>query len=315
MRLLTTACCTFTFISIPGLTALANPINHNILELSRKSDLVNCDQLTNNAASLAQTTIQANKDTIDSEATRNSTSVDEAEVQEILSELDEIKNAKPRSSGGSPGITVVNPYGFGADGNRFYLGSSFQSALRFNQSDVDFGLGFGGGFGNARKAVGLELGYALAAFGRDRDFGSGGFNVKLHRQLNPSTALAVGWNGFLNIGDGNDFQDSVYGVVTKIFRTREDINSAFSRVAISGGIGSGGFQEDGDGAAVFGGLAIRAAKPLSLITEWTGQDLAIGMSIAPFKNLPITITPAFRDIAGAGDGARFVLGTGIGFSF
>jgi hypothetical protein len=55
--------------------------------------------------------------------------------------------------------------------------------------------------------------------------------------------------------------------------------------------------------------------PISFVTEWTGQDLAMGLSIVPFKNFPLTITPAFRDITGAGEGARFVLGTGIGFGF
>ena len=55
--------------------------------------------------------------------------------------------------------------------------------------------------------------------------------------------------------------------------------------------------------------------PVSFITEWTGQDLALGLSIAPFKNIPLTITPALRDVAGAGDGARFVVGTGMAFKF
>jgi hypothetical protein len=369
MRLLTTACCTLTFISIPGFTALANPVDNYLLESSskdiatvsanatsgntiaslaefstphtqpqlsvstteqvvsinqnalieQKSDLISRYQGTNKVTSLVETTIQANKDLVNSEEANISPSVDEAEIKEVLTELEEIKNAKPvsRNGGGSPGISIVNPLGFGADGNRFYFSPSFQSALRFNQSSADLGLGLGAAFGNARKSVGLELGYALASFGinSDRAFGSGGFNVKLHRQLNPSTAVALGWNGFLNLGDSNDFQDSIYGVVTKIFRTREDINSPFSRIALSGGIGSGQFQEDGDGIGVFAGAAVRIARPISFITEWTGQDLAMGMSIAPFKNIPISLTPGFRDIAGAGDGARFVLGTGIGFSF
>lgn len=250
-------------------------------------------------------------------------SVDNEEIQKLQSELDEIKNRKPvRRSSGSPALTIANPYGFGGDGGRWYISPSFQTDTRYgNSDDLDGTLGMGVAFGNARKAVGAELSYNMASFGNNRDFGTGGFNMKIHRRLAENTAVAFGWNGFLSIGDENDFQDSVYGVATQIFRLREDADSPFSRLAISGGIGNGQFRseddfiEDRDTVNVFGSLALRVARPVSVITEWTGQDLAIGMSISPFPNLPITFTPALRDIAGAGDGARFVLGTAIGFGF
>lgn len=66
---------------------------------------------------------------------------------------------------------------------------------------------------------------------------------------------------------------------------------------------------------VFGNVALRVAKPASLVVEWTGQDLGVGVSVTPFANLPLVITPAVRDITGAGDGARFVIGTGFSFQF
>lgn len=364
MRLLTTACCTLTLVSIPGLTAWANSaeehtlksseseatltatdsatqawsepslqalstpgtesqisvsmqkpvvaINQNAL-IEQKSDLIEQYQQTANAASLSKSCIQANQQLAQSQATPEKP----AEVEETLSELEKIKEEKPDtgSRASSPGIAIANPSGFGADGNTLFLNTSIQSALRYNQSDGDLGMGFGVGLGDSRQAVGVELGYGMAAFGRDRAFGSGGFSLKVHRQLQESLAVAFGWDGFLNIGDDNDFEDAVYGAFTKIFRTRENIDSPFSRVAFSAGLGNGQFLEDGEGVAVFGGMAVRVAQPLSFITEWTGQDLAIGLSIAPFKNIPISFTPAIRDIVGAGDGARFVLGAGVGFSF
>ena len=363
MRLLTTACCTLTLVSIPGLTAWANSTDDHTLRSSEreatstatdssspawsepslqalsasgtesqisvsmqkpvvainqngliehKSDIEQY-QRTANAASLSESCIQANQNL----AQAQSTSTDPAKVEETLSELDKIKEEKPDTSSraSSPSIAIANPSGFGADGNTLFLNTSIQSALRYNQSDGDLGMGFGVGLGDSRQAVGVELGYGMAAFGRDRAFGSGGFSLKVHRQLQESLAVAFGWDGFLNIGDDNDFEDAVYGAFTKIFRTRENIDSPFSRVAFSAGLGNGQFLEDGEGVAVFGGMAVRVAQPLSFITEWTGQDLAIGLSIAPFKNIPISFTPAIRDIVGAGDGARFVLGAGFGFSF
>lgn len=364
MRLLTTACCTLTFVSIPGLTAWANSTDDHTLELLKseatltatdfsspawskpslqalstantessisvsmqepvvainqdsliehKSDLIEQYQPTANAASLSKSCIQANQNL----AQTPSTSTKPAKVDEVLSELEKIKEEKPDtgSRASSPGVSIANPYGFGADGNKLFFNSSLQSALRYNQGDADIGMGFGLGLGDSRQAVGVELGYGMAAFGRDRAFGSGGFSLKVHRQLQEGLGVAFGWDGFLNIGDDNDFEDSVYGAFTKIFRTRENIDSPFSRVAVSAGLGNGQFLEDGEGVAVFGGMAIRVAQPISFITEWTGQDLAMGLSIAPFKNIPISFTPAIRDIVGAGDGARFVLGAGVGFSF
>jgi hypothetical protein len=166
--------------------------------------------------------------------------------------------------------------------------------------------------------VGVELSYALET--TDDSFGEGGFNAKLHRRLGQDLSGALGWNGILNIGR-NDFEQSKYGVITKIFRTQESLNSAFSRVAFTVGVGDGQFRsngavDDGDNNInVFGNVAVRVVRPVSFIAEWTGQDLALGLSIAPFRNFPFVITPAVRDLAGAGDGARFVLGAGTALRF
>jgi len=95
----------------------------------------------------------------------------------------------------------------------------------------------------------------------------------------------------------------------------------FSRVAVTAGIGNGQFRSE-DAVAkgenninVFGNVAVRVAEPVSLIAEWSGQDLGVGLSVAPFKNIPLVITPAVRDIIGAGNGPRFVLGSGFAFKF
>jgi hypothetical protein len=72
---------------------------------------------------------------------------------------------------------------------------------------------------------------------------------------------------------------------------------------------------DPSGINVFGSVGVRVARPVSAILEWTGQDLAAGVSIAPFDNFPLVITPAVRDITGAGDGARFILGAGVALNF
>lgn len=221
----------------------------------------------------------------------------------------------------SPSLTIFNPTGYGADRNTGYISATYQSRTRFVEND-DGAVAIGFGFGDARELVGVEVSYTLASvFGENRDFGTGGFNVKVHREFPDDWAVAAGWNGVVFLGEDDGVEDSIYGTVTKVIRTRESIASPFSRVALTAGVGNGQFrseealEDDENSVNVFGSVAVRVAKPVSIIAEWTGQDLAVGASIAPFKNIPFVITPAVRDITGAGDGARFVLGAGLGFRF
>ena len=242
------------------------------------------------------------------------------EVENILNQLDAVKDIETPSRFYSPGFSIYVPTGFGGDRNIGFVSASYQERGRFSNDD-DLVLGFGVGLGDSQKSVGVEVAYTLASFGRNRDFGSGGFNVKVHRQLPNNWGVAVGVNGFLNIGDENNFEQSLYGVATKIIRTKEKLDSPFSRVAVTLGIGGGQFRtEDAvfngdDEIGVFASVAVRAAKSTSIITEWTGQDIGLGVSVAPFPDIPLVITPALRDITGAGDGTRFVIGTGFSFKF
>ncbi len=254
------------------------------------------------------------------------------EVESRIQRLRNLDKIKLNSYYAAPSLSINVPVGYGSHRNTGFVTAGYQSQVRFSNKD-DATIGFGVGLGDADKAVGVVISYTAASFGGSRDFGSGGFNLKVHRRFKGDWSAAVGMNGILNIGDYedpniegvNDFENSLYAVATKIFRTRDDINKPFSRVAVTGGIGNGQFRtensfyNDEDNFNVFGSVAVRVHPQASLITEWTGQDLAVGASIAPFKNIPLVLTPALRDIAGPGegasDGARFVFGAGLGFKF
>ncbi len=243
------------------------------------------------------------------------------EVESLREQLRELENLKVEGGfQSSPALSIYIPTAFGADDNTVFITGTYQQRTRYGNVD-DGGLGIGIGLGDARRAVGVELSYTAASFGGSRDFGAGGFNAKVHRQLGNGWAVAAGWNGFLNVGGDNDFENSPYGVVSKVIQTRDDINLPFSRVAVTAGVGGGQFRtedavaNDSGGIGVFGNVAVRVARPVSLIAEWSGQDLGVGVSVAPFKNIPLVITPAVRDLAGAGDGPRFVLSTGFAYKF
>jgi len=221
---------------------------------------------------------------------------------------------------GSPAITIANPSGYGADAGIGFVGFGFQTSVRGND-EADATLNAGIGLGDATNGVGVQLSYTLASLGANRDFGSGGFNAKIHRRFAENWSIAAGWEGFLTIGDPVDFEDTLYSSITYVAETAPDLNDPFSRIALTAGVGNGRFRslddiENGnDTIGIFGSMAVRIARPVSAIVEWTGQDLALGVSIAPFRDFPLVITPALRDVAGAGDGPRLVLGAGLSFRF
>jgi hypothetical protein len=267
-------------------------------------------------------------------STSPSTTPNSSESTDLQNQLDTIKNNQnqdkfntyqPKSS---PAFSIFNPVGFGADKNLVFFSVDYQSRTRFgNKSDGEAGIGIG--LGDATNSVGVELSYSLNSFGSSAGFGSGAFNAKVHKRIADDTSVAIGWNQFAKIqfsGGANSISDypnnSYYAVGTKILRTREDINDPFSRVALTAGVGSGVFLPfdpngglDRSGLNVFGSVGVRVARPVSAVVEWTGQDLAAGVSVAPFDNFPLVITPSFRDITGAGDGARFILGASVAFNF
>jgi hypothetical protein len=269
------------------------------------------------------------------------------ENKDIQDRLNNINNSQPPADKfntynpiTSPGFSIFNPTGFGADNNLVFFGLSYQNRARYS-NETDGGGVIGVGLGDAYKSIGAEISYSINSFGLNSGFGSGAFNAKFHKRLTDDSSVAVGWNQFATIllGQGRnggtpttDYpRGSYYAVGTKIFRTREDINDPFSRVAVTGGVGSGVFLPfdettlDPKGLNVFGSVGVRVARPVSAIVEWTGQDLSAGLSIAPFDNFPLVITPGFRDIAGIKDSAlnpgavkaapRFVLGASVAFNF
>lgn len=330
--LLTSVCCSVVFLPISGLSSLANTteeLPEKLISLNtqttngdrqitviNKQDYLAQTQWTTDSTVLSSEVAQTEKEVADgswnSDAKRD-------EAEEVKFKLQELSNRNFTPNRGAPALTIANPYGFGTD-RGFYSSLSYQTDTRLGtDSDGDATMGFGFGVGDARKAVGAELSYTLASFGNNRDFGTGGFNAKVHRQLGQGWGVAAGWNSFISVGDDNDLQDSLYLVTTKIFKTRENLDSAFSRIAATVGVGNGQFrtesaiEDDEEQFNVFGSLAFRVAPPVSFVTEWTGQDLALGLSASPFRTIPVTINIGVRDLTGAGDGARFVAGVGTSF--
>ncbi len=218
----------------------------------------------------------------------------------------------------SPSITIVNPSAYGASWRSAGIGFGFQDRVRFqNQADGVIGLGFG--LGNPLKNIGAQIGISLVDV--SSPFSDGAISLKLHRRLPEGFAVAIGVQGLATWGN-TDGGSSVYGVVTKRFKLREDRSKAFSEIYTTVGVGGGQFRSESDinngneTLGIFGSLAVKILDPVGFVAEWSGQDLTIGTPIVLFRKLPLVIVPALTDITGtAGDGTRFIFGFGYTFSF
>ena len=218
----------------------------------------------------------------------------------------------------SPSITIINPSGYGASWGSGGIGFGFQERARFRE-ESDGVVGFGFGLGDSRESIGAQVGISLVDL--SAPFQDGAINLKLHRRLPEDFAVAVGVQGLATWGN-TDGGSSLYGVVTKRLKLRQDRTKPFSEIYTTLGAGGGQFRSESDidngndTIGIFGSLGVKVIQPVGFVAEWTGQDLTLGVPIVLFRRLPLVIVPAITDITGsAGDGTRFVFGFGYTFSF
>ncbi len=248
------------------------------------------------------------------------TRLDEQPFQPQNVPLQQLRRTERRARS-APGISILTPSAYGQSWGSASIGVGLQSRTRFTNT-ADGVLGLGIGLGNAQTAVGLDIGLTLVDLQPIENIvQSGTLSLKLHRRLPDDFAVAVGVKNLIRFGE-TDSRTGYYGVITKKFSLQENVDKPFSQLFVSAGLGSGQFRSEldinnqQDTVGVFGSVAVRMAEPISAIAEWSGQDLSLGLSIVPFHDIPLVITPAVTDITGnAGDGSRFILGIGYGISF
>ena len=225
-----------------------------------------------------------------------------------------------RGSSIAPGISVSNPTGFGAKYGDAFVGVGYQHRTRiFTRADGGAAAGFG--LGNPQSLVGLEM--VATTFGTVRTCCRGGIHFKAHRVIPGNASIAVGWENAILWNDredrpATDAGRSLYAAATKVFFVRPDGVHPFSTVTVTAGAGNGRFRREADIVAdrstinPFGSLATRLSERTSVIADWTGHDLAAGMSIVPFRDRPLFITPGVADLTTR---PRFIIGAGYGFSY
>lgn len=228
--------------------------------------------------------------------------------------LSERARSSPGSSSGSPGA-------YGAGWGDFFVGGGLQARTRYAPSDrdgVDGSLVFGFGLGNARDLIGLEVALTSLSTFDSGFFQRSALGLKAHRILPGNVGVGVGVENIMLNGD-TDTDQSYYGVVSKVWDPSGW--SPLLSTTTSIGIGNGRFRSEEDfnndtgSVNLFASVGVQVFEPVSVIADWTGQDLTLAASIVPFRAVPLVITPGFADVTGsAGDGARFILGFGMGMN-
>lgn len=221
----------------------------------------------------------------------------------------------------SAGKAMTTPSAWGAWGGMFFVGAGLTSPQVYSKDD-DGGASFGFGFGNPSKNLGIQLSESVMDLSEHNNYSTG---IKIHRYLGSGTAIAIGAEHLFADKDESDSDESYYIVVSRASqKLSSPSNPNISRMHVSLGFGSGRFAEKTEmdeikgkgrkGTILFGSFAFEIIKNTNLVIEWNGTNLAAGITITPFKNVPFGISLGAADLtSNSGDGTRFIASTGLCF--
>jgi hypothetical protein len=185
------------------------------------------------------------------------------------------------------------------------------------------------GFGAAAQYVGVDVGLTALSTVRSGVGNRMGLSAKVHKLFGDNWGVAIGIENIYLNNKPVDGNASLYGVVSKVVDLSGTWLSDFRALTLSAGVGNQDFRLERDVRAgnktvgFFGSAALRILDQFSVIVDWPGQDLNVGVSIVPFKFFPLIITPAIVDLTGTAGTyqrpeavrPRFQLGVGTSLKF
>ena len=218
----------------------------------------------------------------------------------------------------SPSLTFATPSAFGATWGDVFLGASAATTGKARtQPDGSISMGFG--LGDARKLIGLELGYNIGSI---KNFGyNGTFDLKANRivyaQGNTQIAAAAGWKSFAQHVKGESVRpSSAYGVVTSYSLLKPNDTDNNMPISFSVGAGGGDFRTGDASTGVFAGVGVQVHPQIGVGMGWSGVGFNVGASFVPISTIPLTINAVGADLTDTSlGGTVFVLSIGYGFNF
>lgn len=214
----------------------------------------------------------------------------------------------------APGIVFGSPTAFGADWGTAGIGIGGATLPKSSDDDYDGSAGFVLGLGDANTFIGVETIVSVVSlkesFGED-----GSVAFKAHTNLPGGMAIAVGLENTLRWGEAEQGESSVYIAGSKVLDL--DPGSDVLPLAITLGLGDNRFNDPGEsGANVFGALALIPHEQFSLIADYAGTGLNLGVSIVPIRAVPLIVSLGFVNVTERNEGdSEFAGGIGYSFSF
>ena len=207
----------------------------------------------------------------------------------------------------SPGISFGSPTAYGANWGDVFGGIGVISRSPTTSAADDSAV-IGFGLGDADKYVGLEIATAITGIDvADNTFAqNGNFAFKLHRNLPNNFAVALGVQSIGNRGTARTEKETYYVSGTKVFITRPGQPSNPMPLFVTVGMGNGLYRNQGDqGLTVsndhygpFGAVAWHFVPRAGVVADYSAEKLNLGVSVAPFNPLPITMTVGALDVTG-----------------
>ena len=218
----------------------------------------------------------------------------------------------------SPSLTFATPSAFGATWGDLFIGASAATTGKARtQPDGSISMGFG--LGDARKLIGLELGYNIGSI---KNFGyNGTFDLKANRIVyakgNTQIAAAAGWKTFAQHVKLESVRPSgAYGVVTSytLLKPNDTVNKM--PISFSVGAGGGDFRTGNASTGVFAGVGVQVHPQIGVGMGWSGVGFNVGASFVPIPTIPLTVNAVVADLTDTSQGGTvFVLSVGYGFNF
>ncbi|WP_024546393.1 hypothetical protein [Picosynechococcus sp. NKBG15041c] len=245
------------------------------------------------------------------------------DFQQLLEDLTPLADVPTRSRP-TPGITFGTPTAYGISWGQAYFTVSSTIGLAGGQRTADGSFATGIGFGDPLDSVGLEVAVSLTSSDPQDLADSGSVGFKLHKII-PNTeglALAVGWDNAIPWGDVVDTPNTIYGVASKTFALRPESDNQLP-LSVSLGLGSGSFRTltesrdfgPSNSPKVFGSLGLVINPTVSFATSWTGNQLNLGIGLAPFR-APLTFTMGLTDVTNnTGNRLNFNINAGYALSW
>ena len=268
-----------------------------------------------------------------SDTTPRATRLSADEAIAKLGVVDRVPDLAQSNTNIYPVAGLNTPYAFGASWGQVFVGTSYQSSSRAalylnppiaGQARNDGAVYLGFGLGDARSLLGLETvatSYSTAISGF---LNAGSLSFKLHKQFGDNFAIAGGFENAVRLNGNNlDGGQTGYGVASLVLNPDPSVGF-LSNTTLSVGGGAGRFRNVGDirtgkdSYGVFGSLGTRLSPNFSLVADWNGQDLGVGIPITLYlgDSATIQVVPSVVDLVNKETGgARFVINGGLGFRF